>query len=156
MYWNKDYEQNLNEESQVDAFDESYEDDGEPLNIETLVEAFIVDTVARMNDEERKAFMESDCFAQLCECNLLEAKSITRLNKEDDFTRRVRVAAISKAHAAGDMLESELRKVRIREKSLLDKIYKKYSNSVKREVQNAQRRLVRINPQIFNTLRAIR
>jgi purine nucleoside permease len=124
--------------------------------MESLIETFIVDTVSRMDDENRKAFMESDCFKQLCEAGILEAKSIVRLNQADDFDRRVKVAAIAKAHANNDALEAALRKNRRQEKALLDKIYKKYSTQVKRDVMVAQRKMKQINPQVFNTLRAIR
>lgn len=158
MYWNENsFNQPVQEDTHVDDIPlEEGVDDGEPLNMESLIETFVVDTVARMDDDNRKAFMESDSFKQMCEAGLLEARSIMRLNQEDDFTRRVKVAAIAKAHANNDALEIALRKNRKQEKALLDKIYKKYSTQVKRDVQMAQRRMKQINPQVFNTLRAIR
>ena len=158
MYFNKDnFNQPVQEETQFDDIPlEEGVDEGEPLDMESLIETFVVDAVARMDDDTRKSFMESDSFKQMCEAGLLEARSIMRLNQEDDFTRRVKVAAIAKAHANNDALELALRKNRVKEKQLLDKIYKKYSMQVKRDVMQAQRKMKQINPQVFNTLRAIR
>lgn len=159
MYFNKDnFNQPVQEDTHVDDIPlEEGVDEGEPLDMSALMEAFVVDTVARMSDVDRQAFLESDCFKQMCEAGLIESsRSIMRLNKEDDLTRRIKVAAIAKAHANGDQLEADLRKVRVREQDLLNKIYKKYSMQVKRDAITAQKKLIKINPQVFNTLRAIR
>ena len=158
MYWTKDsFNSPVTEDTHVEDIPlEEGVDEGEPLDMESLVETFVVDAVSRMDDDTRKAFMESESFKQMCEAGLLEARSIMRLNQEDDFTRRVKVAAIAKAHANNDALEIALRKNRVKEKQLLDKIYKKYSMQVKRDVMAAQRKMKQINPQVFNTLRAIR
>ena len=159
MYWTKDsFNTPVTEDTHVEDIPlEEGVDEGEPLDMSTLMEAFVIDAVVRMNDADRQAFLESDSFKQMCEAGLInESRSIMRLNREDDLTRRIKVAAIAKAHANGDQLEANLRKVRVREQDLLQKIYKKYSMQVKRDAIAAQRNLVKINPQVFNTMRAIR
>ena len=159
MYWTKDsFNGPVTEDTHVEdiPLDEGV-DEGEPLDLNRLMEAFVVDTVSRMNDADRQAFLESDSFKQMCEAGLInESRSIMRLNREDDLTRRIRVAAIEKAHQSGDQLWDRLRRNRIVEKDLLNKIYKKYSMQVKRDAIASQKKLVKINPQVFNTLRAIR
>lgn len=159
MYFNKDnFNQPVQEDTHVDDIPlEEGVDEGEPLDLNRLMEAFVVDTVARMNDVDRQAFLESDCFKQMCEAGVIsEARSVMRLNREDDLTRRIRVAAIEKAHQSGDQLWERLRRNRVMEKDLLNKIYKKYSMQVKRDAIQSQKKLIKINPQVFNTLRAIR
>jgi hypothetical protein len=166
MYWKNDMtadNQAVNEDASLgfeEPFDEGYEEEeGEPLDTESLVEAFMIDEIGRMSDEQRKAYIESTEFHNLCEAGVISEagmKNIFRLNRESDLNRRVSVAAIEKARANGDVLYNQLEKAMKMRHAALDKIYTKYARQVKKSAMDAQKKMLKINPQIFNTLRAIR
>ena len=114
----------------------------------SLMEALIIDCLTRMDDEQRANILNSTEFDQLAEA--------AGLNKMSDYERRVHLAALQKAKEVGDADWEALRKNRIKERQLQERIFKKYANRVARDVKVAQRNMEKINPQIFNTLRAVR
>lgn len=122
----------------------------------SLMEALIIDCLTRMDDEQRGRILNSTEFDQLSEAAGVGKRNIVRLNKMSDFERRVHLAALQKAKEVGDADWEALRKNRIKERQLQERIFKKYSNRVTRDVKVAQRNMEKINPQIFNTLRAVR
>lgn len=121
-----------------------------------LIEMIIFDEASRMSDEERLTFLNSETMAELQEAGGVGKRSIVRMNKMDDFTRRKNLASLQKAKEMGDADWEALRKNRIKERQLLERIYKKYGSRVQRDVQVAQRQILQVNPQIFNTMRAVR
>lgn len=121
-----------------------------------LMEALLVDAVSRMDDESRQDFLNSETFSDLEEAAGVGKRSIVRMNKMDDFQRRLNLASLQKAKEMGDADWELLRKNRIQERKLQERIFKKYNNKVKRDVMMAQKQMLKINPQIFNTLRAVR
>ena len=123
---------------------------------DALLESFIVDMISRLDDDNRKAYMESAEFQALYEAGVVKHRTVVRLNKDDDLERRIHVAALQRAREKGDADWEALRKNRINERRLLNKIYAKYSLQVKRDAIQAQKRLIKITPNIFNTMRAIR
>ena len=109
-----------------------------------------------MDDEQRANILNSTEFDQLAEAAGVGKRNIVRLNKMSDYERRVHLAALQKAKEVGDADWEALRKNRIKERQLQERIFKKYANRVARDVKVAQRNMEKINPQIFNTLRAVR
>ena len=103
-----------------------------------------------MNDEDYKAYTESDEFKNLVEAGVVGRRSIVRMNRSDDLTRRIHLAAIQMAREQGDSDWEALRKNRINERRLLNKIYTKYSTRVRRSAIQNQKRLVKLNPSMFN------
>ena len=72
------------------------------------------------------------------------------MTKYDDLTRRTHLAALQKAKEMGDADWEALRKNRIKERQLLDRIYKKYANKVKRDAIKSQKRLIKLSPKAFD------
>ena len=123
---------------------------------DSLLESFMVDLISRLDDNARKVYLESEEFQALYEAGVVKHRTLVRLSKEDDLERRIHVAALQRAREKGDADWEALRKNRINERRLLNKIYAKYSMQVKRDAIQAQKRLIKITPNIFNTMRAIR
>lgn len=162
MYWNQSIAtgSSINEEtSYEEPIQESSDlnDDGSGIvDTDSLLETYLVDLMDRMSDEQLKAYAESQEFQDLLEAGVAGRRSITRLNKQDDLTRRVNLASIQKAREMGDANWEALRKNRIRERELLDKIYKRWGNQVRRDAIASQKRLIKLSPRAFDMTRAVR
>lgn len=165
MYWKQNsipsqqaFAENTDPVVNEEGLDMDLNEDVEQISLDQdeLLETYIVDMVSHMLDEERKAYLDSEDFQNLVEAGVAGHKSITRLNKQDDLSRRIMLGALNAAEKAGDATWELLRKNRVKERQLLNTIYKKYANRVKRDAMLAQKRLIKLNPQVFNTLRAIR
>ena len=126
------------------------------IDMAALVETMLVDAICQMPDAQRKAYLESQELQDLCEAGIVGHRSITRLNKQDDFTRRLHLAALQKAKENGDANWEALRKNRIQERKLREAIFARYASAVRRDAQQAQKRLLRISPKAFDTLKDIR
>ena len=94
-------------------------------NPDELTGYFIVDEVSRMSDEDRKAFLESEECKILQERNMLKKKTLVRLNKNDDLTRRKKMAAFQIAKDNHWKEWDLLVKNRIKERALIAKIVQK-------------------------------
>lgn len=126
------------------------------IDMDSLIETMIVDLISQMPDEQRKAYMESTELQLLCEAGVVGKRSITRLNKQDDFTRRLHLAALQKAKEEGDANWEALHKNRIQERKLREAIFKRYENRVRRDAMQAQKRMQKLSPQAFAQLQAVR
>lgn len=121
--------------TQENLFNES----AELKHPEELLEAYIYDEVSALSDEGKKAFIESE------ECRILEAKklinrkTIVRLNKNDDVSRRTTMAAMQLAREKGDVMWDKLVKVRILERKYLRGIEAKYGSRAQRVAKMGQR-----------------
>lgn len=119
------------------------------IDFDALLETYIVDMVSSMPDEQREAYLNSDEFAGLMEAGIATKRSIVRINKTDDLTRRVHLAALQKAKENGDAAWDALRRNRIKERELLNTIYNRYANLVRSDAIKTQKRLIRLNPRAF-------
>lgn len=149
----------VNDNNDEELFRESVEELSEDTDFDVegagisqmneLLESAIVEHVSMMSDDERKAYLNSDEFHQLEEAGIVGRRSVVRMTKYDDLTRRIHLAALQKAKEVGDADWEALRKNRIKERQLLDRIYKKYANKVKRDAIKSQKRLVKLSPKAF-------
>ena len=124
----------LFDSSSIIGIDEEFVDDFETK----LIEDFIVDEVTRMNDEERKNFLESEQCKALIEANVLRKPTMMRLSKADDQKRRMKLAAYRIAKQRKDPLYTKLLKYRGLWKQTSQKITDKYGTKGAREAKNAQ------------------
>lgn len=124
-----DQEENLIEEDNT-TFNNQYDnmDSNDDLIHEALLEAYFIDEISRMDDDERQAFFNSDAFQALYEAGAVNKRAFVALNKVSELTRRKALAAMELAKEAGDPLWKALKKNRIKEKKLLNAIKEKYSN----------------------------
>ena len=123
-------------------FDET--DYGEITDQEALIEAFLIDEISRMNDEERNAFFNSDAYQALYEAGFIK-RNVVKLTKNSDLARRTMIAVLNKARELGDPLWTRLSKNRIEEKKLLTQLHNKYANSVNISVKKAQDSFVKLH-----------
>jgi hypothetical protein len=143
----------------VDSLDETYEnvEGGEGISdTAAFLEALVVDRVASMNEAERNEYMNSEEFKYLEEAGVVGRKAIVRMSKQADLDRRVMLAAMQMAREKGDNDFELLRKNRIKERQLLDRIYKKYNNMVRRDAKKAQQKLIKLSPRAFDMTKVVR
>lgn len=100
--------------------------DNELLNPDELLESYIYDELSRLPDERRKEVLESEEMKALEEARIISRKTLVRLSREDDYARRVKMAALQLAKDNNDVLFDKLAKNRIKERELLGKIVTKY------------------------------
>ena len=100
--------------------------------------------------------MNSEEFKYLEEAGVVGRKDIFRMSKQADLDRRIMLAAMQMAREKGDNDFELLRKNRIKERQLLDRIYKKYNNMVKRDAKKAQQKLIKLSPRAFDMTKVVR
>lgn len=96
-------------------------------NPNELLESYIYDELSRLPDDKKKEFLASEDAKALEEAGIISRKTLVRLSKEDDLSRRLKMAALQLAKDNDDVLFDQLTKNRIKERQLLDKITAKYS-----------------------------
>ena len=117
---------------------------------DALLENMLIDQMNRMTDEEFRAYTESADFQNLVEAGVLGRRSVVKMTRKDDLNRRIHLASIQMAREQGDADWEALRKNRVNERRLLKKIYTKYSNRVRRDAMQSQKRLIKLTPDAFN------
>ena len=117
---------------------------------DALLENMLIDQMNRMTDEEFQAYTESADFQNLVEAGVLGRRSVVKMTRKDDLNRRIHLASIQMACEQGDADWEALRKNRVNERRLLKKIYTKYSNRVRRDAMQSQKRLIKLTPDAFN------
>ena len=110
---NQEADYSVNENAVFDEDTNMSSNEGGIIDDQALQEAFIADALDRMNDEDYKAYTESDEFKNLVEAGVVGRRSIVRMNRSDDLTRRIHLAAIQMAREQGDSDWEALRKNRI-------------------------------------------
>lgn len=130
----------------------SYIDDTQEAGIQdatALFESFFVDYVNHMDDEERKQYLESDEVNALVEAKAIGRRTIVRLSKQDDYNRRITLAAMQKAKEQNSADWKRLKKAHMLKKLAIANIVKRYGNNVKRDVVKAQKAILKTNPRYY-------
>ena len=148
-------QENINTGIQESTYSGSEGEDG-IVDMNALLETMLVDAICQMPDQQRRAYLESDELQMLVEAGVVGHRSITRLNKQDDFTRRLHLAALQKAKENGDADWEALRKNRVRERQLREKLFQRYESQVRRDAMQSQKRLLKISPKAFSQLNVVR
>jgi hypothetical protein len=113
------------------------------VNMDELMEQFFFDEHYADSDEEKRALFESAESILLEKKNITSKKTLVRLNKNDDLSRRSTMAAMQIAKDKNDSLWKALVKNRIQERKLLRAIKKKYGNAATRLAKIAQNNYIR-------------
>ena len=104
-----------------------------------LEEVMIADEVSRLPEEKIKEFcQEGGVGEQLVQEGKLRKKTLVRLSKQDDLTRRTKMGALLLAKEKKDPLYTKLVKNRQQKKDLVSKIMKKYGTKGQRVAKQAQ------------------
>ena len=107
------------------------------LNMDELQEAFFYDDHYSDSDEEKRELLENADV--LMEAKKISRRTIVKLNKNDDLTRRTSMAALQLAKDNNDTLWKKLVKNRVQERKLLGAIKKKYANKAQIVARQGQR-----------------
>jgi hypothetical protein len=114
-----------------------------------LIESFIYDTITSQGEEFTKQFLESAECKALEEAGVLGKKTIVRMTKIDDLSRRIKLAVLQKAKEDRDPNYLALKKVIAKKKALSAKLMAKYKGRVKNDAIKSQRALMKISPSYF-------
>lgn len=107
------------------------------FNMDELQEAFFYDEHYSDSDDKKRELLENADI--LMESKKISRKTIVRLNKNDDLTRRTSMAALQLAKDNNDPLWRKLVKNRIQERKILAAIKKKYANKAQVAARQGQR-----------------
>ena len=110
------------------------------FNMDEFMEACFYDEHYADSDAEKRELLESADI--LMEANKISRKTLVRLNKNDDLTRRTGMAALQLAKDNNDPLWKKLVKNRIVERKLLAAIKKKYANKAQIAARKGQKMYV--------------
>lgn len=96
---------------------------------EELKEMFVYDELSQMlnTDELREEFFNSEYPEALEEAGIVSKKTLVRLSKKDDLSRRKKMVVFQMAKEANDPLYGQLVKLRKKERAIIGKLYTKYS-----------------------------
>ena len=116
---------------------------GEPITESELpygfLEACIVDEVSHLSDEKIQEFCQSPEAEALVEAGVMRKKTLVRLSKKDDFSRRRTMAAFTIAREKKDPLWTKLVKNRVQERKLIGEIVKKYGGKADKVAKAGQK-----------------
>ena len=121
---------NINEVSIEQAFSDP----------DAIIEMLILDEVAHMDPALKKEFFEEGVAEQLVsEGKLRNGKSVMRLSKNDDLTRRTKIFAIQAAKENNDPNYEKLRINRVKERDLIGKIVKRWGHAGEKMAKKSQK-----------------
>ena len=109
------------------------------VNMDELVEMYFIDDISRMSTKQIKEFCESEQAAALQEKAVLTKPTMMRLSKQDDETRRIKLACYQLAKEAHDPNFDKMIKYRALWKKYRGIIIQKYSNKATRVARVAQK-----------------
>ena len=106
---------------------------------EGFLEQCIVDEVSHLTDEQIQEFCNSPEAEQMVQEGTMRKKTLVRLSKKDDMSRRRTMAAFSIAREKKDPLWTKLVKNRVQERKLIGEIVKKYGTKAERVAKVGQK-----------------
>ena len=106
---------------------------------EGFLEQCIVDEVSHLTDEQIQEFCNSPEAEQMVQEGTMRKKTLVRLSKKDDMSRRRTMAAFSIAREKKDPLWTKLVKNRVQERKLIGEIVKKYGGKADKVARAGQK-----------------
>ncbi len=118
---------------------------------QALMESVFYDVVSGMTESARQDYMNSDEYKACLMENggFVGKRTVVRLNKLDDLSRRIKLAVYQKAKEDGDPNYRLLKKIQAKKNALNGQLMAKYATRVKTDAVKAQRALIKINPKAF-------
>ena len=116
------------------------------VDMPALIEAFLIDDLTHNYGEDtlQEFCAPGGVGEALVESKVLSTKrSISRLSKKDDFTRRVVITCINMAKQHKDPLYAKLVKYQLLRKQTRKKIVEKYGSRAKKAALKAQREYIK-------------
>ena len=115
------------------------EDFSNDINMDALIEMYFIDDISRMSSKQIKEFCESEQAKALQEKAVLTKPTMMRLSKQDDETRRIKLACYQLAREAKDPNFDKMIKYRALWKKYRGVIFQKYANKATRIAKVGQR-----------------
>ena len=106
---------------------------------EGFLEMCIADEIAHLSDEKIREFCESEEAQAMLEAGVMRKKTLVRLSKKDDMSRRRTMAAFTIARDKKDPLWAKLVKNRVQERKLIGDIVKKYGSQADKVAKAGQK-----------------
>ena len=119
------------------------EDFSKEVDMDALVEMFFIDDISRMSTKQIKSFLESDQAKALQEKAVLTKPTMMRLSKQDDETRRIKLACYQLAKEAHDPNFDKMIKYRALWKKYRGIIFQKYANKATRVARAGQKEYIK-------------
>lgn len=117
----------------------------------TIMEAFLVDDIIRLSQEQIKEFCESETAKVLQEKAVLKKPTMMRLSKEDDQKRRIKLIAYQLAKDANDPEWAKLKKYTALRKESIQKIMNKYGAKATKMAKIAQKNYIAVAQKATDT-----
>lgn len=127
----------------------NFEDMNDITISDTLREAMIYDELSHLPEAELEAFLNSEQCEAMCEEGMISRRTLVRLSKNDDLSRRTVVAAMDLAKKNNDPLWDKLVAVNKKKKELVAAIVKKYSAKATKTAREAQKEYIKNNKSYF-------
>lgn len=106
---------------------------------DSIIEALIYDEVSHLPQEKIEEFCKPNGVGEeLVTEGKISKKTIVRLNKQDDLTRRKKIMALNLAKEANDPLYAKAIMYRQKYRECIAKIEQKYGNKAERLAKKAQ------------------
>lgn len=112
-------------------------------NSKEILEAYFVDDIIRMPEEDIKTFCESEEAKILVEKAVLSKPTMMRLDKKSDALRRQKLIAYQLAKAANDPNWTKLVKYQKLRKECIQKIMDKYGTKAAKIAKVAQKNYIK-------------
>lgn len=128
----------------------NFEDMNDITISDTLREALIYDELSHLPEAELEAFLNSEECEAMCEEGMVSRRTLVRLSKNDDLSRRTTVAAMDLAKKNNDPLWDKLVKVNKKKKELVAAIVRKYNAKAAKSARIAQKEYIQGNKSFFS------
>lgn len=122
------------------------------MDKDALLERLFTDNILHMNEDAAAEYLKSPEVQALVEAGGVRKATIVRLSKQDDYARRITLAAIQKAKEANSPDWKKLKKAQAMKKLAIASIVKRYGVAVKRDVIKAQRLLLKADPMHYTRI----
>jgi hypothetical protein len=124
------------------------EDFSHEIDMDALVEMYFIDDISRMSSKQIKEFCESEQAKALQEKAVLTKPTMMRLSKQDDETRRIKLACYQLAKEANDPLWNKFKLLTAKRKEIIAKIMKKYGNKGGKQAVKAQKAYIKLSSKL--------
>lgn len=125
----------------AEPIDEAFKDES------AITDLIIADEVSQLSDRKIQEFCQpGGVGAQLVQEGKLKNKTLVRLSKKDDLSRRRKMMAMQLAKENNDPLFDKLTLNRVKERELLGKIMQKYGSRGERLAKTAQNEYLHAKP----------
>lgn len=112
----------------------------------SLMEAFLLSDLGRLDDETKASVLESTEMQVMINEGMIAKNSIVRLSKEDDLFRRTKIVSIQMAKEKNDRLYNDVIKYRTKERQAMGLILKKYGGKAGRIARIDQKEYLKTSP----------